>query len=236
VKHIRYEDVDNSMHYGERYCIDWDKGERKYKEPFSGIKVYECGITEVTQSGLRNPYWRNHVAKEFDLHFVYIQELVGLTLHDPETGREVKKTSLDRGSVLHHYDLKRIYRGPAYRTGPLQFLSEHAQPTGCKDFVVYTRRKDKEAEVKARFAESKALGDTLLQVQSRDGQGSYEYQWRHSTGDSIINGTSPIPDPTTTKGQSFCRYLARNEENINARISTHCRDQHKVPFLIVKEK
>jgi hypothetical protein len=67
MKHLTFDEV---IHYGNgRYAIDWENGERKYKEPFQGIKVYEHGLIEVCRNGARDPSWRWHAFNSFKLDF-----------------------------------------------------------------------------------------------------------------------------------------------------------------------
>lgn len=54
MKHLTFDEV---IHYGSgRYAIDWDNGERKYKEPCQGIKVYEHGLYRSMQQWSTQPF------------------------------------------------------------------------------------------------------------------------------------------------------------------------------------
>lgn len=230
MKHLTFDEV---IHYGDgRYAIDWDNGERKYKEPFHGIKVYENGLIEVCKDGTRDPAWRRHVFNIFKLDFRLMSGFWNFVFFDPDTGRKVAKKHIDKGVLLYDRVWSRVYVGRGWGS-KFTFLSEHAQPTSKHPVTYRVPNKQRYDERMAQLAECFALGETLnaLRGDARS-RGYIGYGYKR-----MIVGDEPIPtDLTTTEAQEFCQAVAAGKVNAEKKIYEATRDVHTTPYLIVKEK
>jgi len=237
MKHLTFDEV---IHYGDgRYAIDWDNGERKYKEPFREIKVYESGLIEVCEDGARDPSWRRHVGRTFDLDFRLMSGFGDYSFFDPDTGRKVLKKHIDKGVLLYDHVWSRVYVGHGWGI-KFTFLSEHAQPTSKHPVTYRVPSKKRYDERMAQLAECFALGETLNALLGRAGALGYGYigwtpvGWTH---ESMLVGDKPIPTDLTTKdAQDFCLAIAVGKVNAEKKIYEATRDVHTTPYLIVKEK
>jgi len=231
MKHLTFDEV---THYGNgRYAIDWENGERKYKEPFQGIKVYEHGLIEVCRNGARDPSWRHHVFNIFKLDFRLMSGFGDYSFFDPDTGRKVIKKHIHRAVFLYDRVWGRVYAGNGWGSS-FTFLSEHAQPTSKYPVTRYVPNKKRYDERMAQLAEHFALGETLNALLGRAGALGYGYiGWTH---ESMLVGDKPIPtDLTTPEAQQFCQTVAAGRVNAEKKIHEATRDVHTTPYLIVKE-
>lgn len=230
MKHLTFDKV---MHYENgRYAIDWDNGERKYKEPFHGIKVYEHGLIEVCRNGARDIDWRRHVFNNFGLDFRLMSGFWNCVFFDPDTGRKVAKKHIDKGVFLYDRVWGRAYAGNGWGSR-FTFLSEHAQPTSKHPVTYRVPNKQRYDERMAQLAEHFALGDTLNALRGRAGALGY-IGWMY---ESMLVGDKPRPtDLTTTEAQEFCTAIAAGRVNAEKKIYEATRDVHTIPHLIVKEK
>ena len=230
MKHLTFDEV---IHYGDgRYAIDWDNGERKYKEPFHGIKVYEHGLIEVCRTGARDPSCRRHVGRTFDLDFRLMSGFGDYSFFDPDTGRKVLKKNIDKGVLLYDRVWGRAYVGHGWGS-KFTFLSEHAQPTSKHPVTYRVPNKKRYDERMAQLAECFALGETLNALRGDARPRGYI----GCTHESMLVGDKPIPtDLTTTEAQEFCQVVAVDKFNAEKKIHEATRDVHTTPYLIVKEK
>lgn len=229
MKHLTFDKV---MHYGDgRYAIDWDNGERKYKEPFHGIRVYESGLIEVCKDGSCDIDWRRYVFNNFGLDFRLVSGFGNYVFFDPDTGRKVAKKHMDRGVFLYDRVWGRAYAGNGWGSR-FTFLSEHAQPTSKHPVTYRVPNKQRYEEKMAQLAECFALGETLNALRGNQSKGYVG--WLH--GNTLI-GDRPVPtDLTTTEAQEFCLAIAVGKVNAEKKIHEATRDVHTIPYLIVKEK
>jgi len=229
MKHLTFDEV---KHYGDgRYAIDWDNGERKYKEPFHGIKVYESGLIEVCKDGARNIDWRRHVFNNFGLDFRLMSGFGDYSFFDPDTGRKVIKKHIDKGVLLYDRVWSRVYVGSRW-SSKFTFLSEHAQPTSEHPVTYRVPNKQRYDERMAQLAECFALGETLNALRGNQSRGYIG--WLNA---NTLIGGEPIPTDLTTKNaQDFCLTIAVGKVNAEKKIHEATRDVHTTPYLIVKEK
>jgi hypothetical protein len=229
MKHLTFDEV---IHYGNgRYAIDWENGERKYKEPFQGIKVYEHGLIEVCRNGARDPSWRRHVFNTFKLDFRTMPGFGNLSFFDPNTGRKVPKKYMGIGVLLYDRVWGRVYAGNGWGSS-FTSLSEHAQPTSKHPVTYRVPNKQRYDERMAQLAEHFALGETLNALRG-DARSRGYLGWGY---ERMIVGDKPIPtDLTTTEAQEFCQAVAAGKVNVEKKIYAATRDVHTTPYLIVKE-
>lgn len=230
--HLKFEDV---RHTGSgRYDIDWDNGERKYKTPFRGINVYECGIVEVTCSGYNDPHWRRHTANSYDLRMESLSEFGGYKFFTPE-GQPVQKNQLTSGSMfMHDYERGRIYRMPKWR-GCITFLSEHAQPIPKDPVKPFVRDRRKERDTYNELVEHHALGTTLLGLQGahvpKFGYNSYYVDKRIAALVSKKGG-----DLSNEEVQNQCKTIAQFPVAYQRAVIQACGKFEEYQYLNVKEK
>ena len=232
MKHLKFEDV---KHTGSgRYAIDWQRGERKYKTPFHGIDVYECGLIEVTRSGYNDPSWRGHAAKSYDLHMENLSEFGGYRFTTPE-GRPVLKNQLTAGSMfMHDYERGRIYFMMGWR-GCIQFLSEHAQPIAKYPVKPFVRDKRKEVDLRNALAEHHALGVTLIGMQSiHDPKSTYKNYYVDQHIKALVSKKGG--DLTSEDVQNQCKAIVQFPVAYQNAVIQACGKFEEFQYLNVKEK
>lgn len=230
MKHLRYEDTVNmgAGGYGTdaRYEIDWHNGERKYKVPCQGVRIYENDLIEVRNAGFRRPEWRANVRRLLGLDFRLLSGLAGYTLYDPERGEKVAKAYLKHELFFLDKRFGRLYSAGTW-DGEFTFMSEHAQPISRRSVHYVVPNK---ARYTARMEELKeyiALGETLVAVDST------RKSWM-SWGDyeSLLSGKSALStDLTDLKTQAFCRYLACGLARAKAIVKKHTSDFFAAKYL-----
>lgn len=232
MKHLTFDDV---RHNGSgRYAIDWEKGERKYKAPIHGLHVYEHGMVELSRNGYRDPYWRGHIAKQFDIHLLPCREIIGLALSDPD-GNKVIKSGLVADSIfLHHRELNRLYATAKWGKEKIQFLSEHAQPISSLPVQTFKRRPKEEAAVYVALAEHLALGETMVALGTTSRRGMYGYYKVPDVArDLILNRGG---DLTSDSVREACMYMAKHGSYFDKEVQQLCGITEKHQYLNVKEK
>lgn len=228
---LRFEDVEHND-YGAKYAIDWERGERKYKSPMHGLRVYEGGMIEVTQAGYNRPDWRAAMEREYGICFKLMSKMTHATFHVPDTDEKVLKRHITTKIVMHEPKLGRIY-GCAFWNNKFQFISEHAQPIGQNPVSFRIPNKEKERSRYQELEEYFALGITLnaLNTSGRPYTPFSYYTIKH------LERKSPLPmDLTTPEAQQFCKSIAANENMVRVIVTKDCADQFTVPYLNIKEK
>ena len=235
MKHITFDEVKHEPNYnGARYAIDWDNGERKYKEPFRGIRVYENGIIQVRRMGARDPDWRRYVFNNFKLDFRRLAEFGYYTFFDANTGRKVLKKHLQQRWFLYTREWERVYAARHWGGGVVTFLSEHAQPTSAVEVEYHIPNKQRYKERMARLAECFALGETLLAMKGNNAYGNH-YMNLFTT--KILTGIEEVPiDLTQMSAQNFCLNIAAHRASVEKTVEKVTSDVHKTPYLTLKEK
>jgi hypothetical protein len=235
MKHITFDEAKHepSDYSGARYAIDWDNGERKYKEPFRGIRVYESGIIQVSRMGARDPDWRQYVFNNFKLDFRLTSGFGSYTFFDANTGRKVFKKHLQQGLFLYMREWGRVYAGKGWGT-VFTFTSEHAQPTSADEVEYHVPNKQRYEERIAQLSECFALGETLLALKGNKGYGRH-YMNLFTT--QILTGIKEVPiDMTQMNTQDFCLDIAAHITSVEKTVEKFTRDVHTTPYLTVKEK
>lgn len=232
MKHLSYDEVahQSTYDYGARYAIDWESGERKYKIPYSGIRVYENGLIEVSRMGYNDPSWRYDVRVRFDLDFRLRSGFKCQEFFDPDTGRKVRKSHV-RGNVFLYDDkLQRVYAGKSYGASMFTFMSEHAQPIASNDLTYAVPNKMRFNERMDALKEHFALGETLAALSVASPSFSYSL-FRTPFSDNAVP-----PDLTSEDGRNFCLLLHHNKEHVKKDLINATKDVFTVKYLNVKEK
>ena len=213
MKFPTYAEAKNTGYDRAEYRIDWETGERKYKEIHSGVRVYENDLVCITRNGRNDPYWRNELANRFGCHFAMLSELVYKTLHDPESGSRVYKSQLVDTLYFHDVERSRLYKVGQYGQADIQFVSKYAQPSVLDGIVYYLPNKVAEVAMHDSLVEHYALGVTLNALRTKVGGlvlrtkvGGLDWSAK-----AILRCQEPIPtDLTNPSTQRFCQQLAGN--------------------------
>ena len=232
MKFPTYAEAKHSGH-GE-YDVDWDKGERKYKSVFNGVRVYENDLVQITRSGSNNPHWRNHMKRTFNCYFILLSELTHVVLQDPETGSRVHKKNLDGTLYWHDVERYRLYKVGKWGGADISFVSKHAQPAVLDDIVYYLPNKAKEKAMHTALAEHMALGITLNALPG--GINVYQSYYSHSTS-RVLDYDNPIPhDLTEPKTQVFCKEIASNPARFTNYLNKSSRTKVTTKYINVIPK
>jgi hypothetical protein len=228
---LRFDDVEHND-YGAKYAIDWQKGERKYKTPMHGLRVYEGGMIEVTQVGYNRPEWRVEMERRYGICFKLMSQMTHVTFHTCDTDEKVLKLHVSNKIVMHEQKLGRIY-GCEIWGSAFQFISEHAQPIGTHPVSFRIPNKEKERSRYQELEEYFALGRTLNALnahkQSYNPFGYFTIKY--------LERKEPLPtDLTTTEAQIFCKSIAANENTVRVIVTKDCADIFTTPYLNIKEK
>jgi hypothetical protein len=234
---LTFEEAEHSG-YG-RYAIDWDT-EQKYKEPLSGVRIYENGVVHVSRNGYRDPNWRKCARRDFGLNFVLKKDLTGIEFYCPNTGVRVHKKSINADILLRDDALGRVYSIANWgNDAAVRFVSEHAQPMGGLPLTYYVPNPQREAERLAVFSPMFELGATLRAVSGEtDVLQRYQMQW-HLEYDAKLMIYGEIPPPRTLrseKAQAICKSLAECEPYARDLIRRESRDKYEPNYLLIKEK
>ncbi len=242
MKFLLFESVVHLAQPPERYAIDWDNGERKYKVAYYGIRVYENDLIQVSRSGLRDPIWRSEVRSRYDLDFRLRSELSGYTLFNPDIGCPIPKTYLNGNLFLFDKKWMRLYDASKYNYA-FTFLSEHAQPSSKYPITYKVTNKSKYKEKMNAFEKHFALGETLCALNPRDVPHFDEYkfqyefqkmlQGRHGATGALIGVPQDFTNPEV---QRFCKTLATHKKKAKKVVSDATKDVFSPPYLVIKEK
>lgn len=232
---MKFPTFDEAKHHDyprSRYAIDWDNGERIYKEPIRGIRVYENNSVSVTFNGDRDPYWRKTVKQMFDLDFRLLKEMSGFELFTKD-GELVRKKHIDNvGPLLYVPKYNRVYqvRGSwRNKMYGVRFLHPDAQPVPYRTVVAFTRNQEEEQRRMETLKPYVELGTTLNNL----GTGS-TLDWYYTKNKLLYND---IPqDLRSDKTQAFCRSIASRLGKTYEAVQLASRDKHEFDYLIVKEK
>lgn len=220
----KYEDIDTSDYSGSEYKIDWHKGHRKYKEPVTGMRVYEHGMVELLKSGYRDPAWRSNISRNYGITFKLLSEMTDCKFIDPNSRVRVKKSWLEETLFFVHGD--KAYASPWWNES-IRLHSEHALPSTLGIIKYFTRNKQAEKNFKQSLQEHISLGKTLNAISSTD---TY---WYYDTEKRLSNMNIPS-NLTTEEGQSFCKQIARFETKVDGIISKECRNKFETKYLEIE--
>ena len=228
MKWVTYDEVENAANYHRQpYEIDFGTAEeRKYKEPFSGVRVYENGVVSVANHGDRHPGWRNTMRDRFGVEFLYPKELVGKGLLDPDTGKRVTKTALPASLVYYDRERGRIYH--VNRGQRLEFVSPHAQPS-CDRFTYTTHNAGRTASRLAELAPHFLMGDALLAL-----GGLTPDRWLGYALRAMLE-EGRLPEPTLDNYKGICTSLAANRREVVRKVRDATRNIFHPKYLTVTE-
>jgi hypothetical protein len=232
MKHLSYDEVRHrDGDYRARYAIDWERGERKYKVPMAGVRVYENGLIEVSRMGYNDPAWRYDALKQLDLDFRLRSEFGGLRFFDPNTGCEVRKAHVQGNLFLYDAVRQRIYTGANYsQQAVFTFISQHAQPIASSELNYRVPNKKRFNERIDALKECFAFGETLTALNAGHGPLS------HSVFRNDFLKNEIPPDLTSERGRSFCVWLHRSKLFVVRSLFDATKDSYLVKYLNVKEK
>lgn len=218
--------------HNAEYAIDWKVGERKYKEIYNGIRVYENDLVQIIRSGRNNPMWRLELSNRFDCHFTLLSELTNVTLHDPETGSRVHKKHLS--GTLYFYDMERgrLYSVGGWGNADITFVSKHAQPSVLDNIVYYLPNKPKEKALHDSLAKHRELGATLLALAK---PGDYSYRYFSELTRRVLGFDKPVPrDLTSPKVQAMCKEIVFNRIGAASTIFRASRTEVTTQYVEVR--
>lgn len=226
-KHVSYADA------RERYAIDWDNGERKYKRLLAGVHLYESGLLEVRSCGVRDPRWRYDLESRTGLKVCLFDEITNVTFRNPLDGERIHRVHIKVAKpVLYVPELKRIYTsGYMYQdiTPCFSFASQYAQPTSNTGFKIRIPNKQRFEEYKASLKEHYALGETIKAV----GNKKYGNVCHMRT----VLGQKSIPiDLTSAEAQDFCLSLVLYEPQAVETMKKATATKFELPYITVEEK
>lgn len=228
--------------YEGRYAIDWNDGERVYKQLTGGIRVYENDVVSVTGNGDRDPYWRKQVFRSYGLDFRMADELTNKKLFKQDGTPIFKKhVNINCGPFLYIKELGRLYaaraHGDCYERGPggIRFLSEHAQPVSYTPVVVEVPNKVRLAEFRKTISEYVNLGHTLNALTTSGNSYIHAYEW--DVTKFLKNAAEGhLPRDLTDEGtQLICRAMARYKSHTDKQMHAVTCDVYKETYLLVKE-
>jgi len=208
---------------GGSYAIDWEKGERKYRIPYPGIRVYEHGEVLIAGNGYRDPVWRIKVESRFGLRFRLLRDITHAKFYSPE-GEPVRKQEIGGGVFLQEGD--RIYS--CRHDAPLSLYYDTAQ-LSPEQYVCYARRNlEKEKARLIQLEEYFALGDTLVAM-----KGTLGYFLTLEPRETLTKGRYP-KDLESPETQEFCHAISSHKKETIDLIIDKCKDEYEKPYLIVE--
>lgn len=227
MKHITFENTKN-LGWNARYQIDWQNGERRYKEPVHHVRAYECGIVEIHWDGERHPGWRNDVRRMFDLDFRLSADLGCQikTLRNPQTKETIAKAWLTNKMFMVDYERKRLYATNGGRTR-ITFLSQYAQPLSDTKAVYAIPDKKAFKEKWSALDEYLRFGETLLALKTP----TVMHYWGLKNTLTKEFGVPSGLDLITDKARAFCAGLARSKEPLKKELAKQCAVRFETPFI-----
>jgi hypothetical protein len=229
MKWLTYDAVANGNYRGTEFNIDESTLDyKRYKEPISGLRVYEDGRIFLNKNGYRNPQWRSGMKQLTGLQFRRPDQFPNAVFTTHE-GERVQKGEVD-DIMMYDPDLERVYR--VNWSEGVTFLHPNAQPVNKATIAVHKRNPQREKEANKLLAEYIAFGITLRTMDPDT------YHWiNYNSNDlrEVVQGKRVI-NMQDNLGRHFCAAMARHKYNVFKSLPRVCADTHQHNYLLVKEK
>lgn len=232
MKWITFATADHLNDYGykgdARYSIDWStNADEKYKQPITGVRVYESGRIEIRRNAYRDPAWNHRLIELLGVQFLNPKtDFPGAKLFTAD-GRRVRKNEL--GDNTHHLYTPKFGRLYSVNwNGLITFLSPDAQPVARKPIQLRVRNTTREQEYLAELQPAIALGRTLNALGAHNNTGSC------ATVDQYILSRAVPRDLESPAMHRVCSALDMYATHRDALIRTVCCDTITTPYITVK--